>query len=56
MGNSIYRCRGKREQDYVLTPGRYVGIADIEEDSEPFEEKMDILIKELSEHFKNLRN
>lgn len=41
-----------REQDYVLTPGRYVGIADLEEDSEPFEEKMERLTKELSEQFK----
>ena len=28
------------DQDYILTPGRYVGIAEQEEDSEPFEEKM----------------
>ncbi len=25
---------------YVLTPGRYVGAEDVEEDDEPFEEKM----------------
>ena len=30
-------------QDYILTPGRYVGIADIEEDGEPFEEKINLL-------------
>lgn len=41
-----------REQDYILTPGRYVGIADVEEDLEPFEEKMERLTKELSEQFK----
>ena len=26
--------------DYVLTPGRYVGAADIEDDDEPIEEKL----------------
>jgi type I restriction enzyme M protein len=41
-----------RKQDYILTPGRYVGIADVEEDLEPFEEKMERLAKELSEQFK----
>ena len=34
-------------QDYILTPGRYVGIAKQEDDGEPFEEKMDRLISEL---------
>ena len=29
-----------RKHDYVLTPGRYVGAADIEEDGIPFENKM----------------
>ncbi len=38
-------------QDYILTPGRYVGIADQEEDGEPFEEKMERLTSELSELF-----
>ena len=36
------------KQDYILTPGRYVGIAEQEEDSEPFEEKMFRLTNELS--------
>ncbi|WP_297453108.1 class I SAM-dependent DNA methyltransferase [Persephonella sp.] len=44
-----------KEHDYILTPGRYVGIAEIEEDSEPFEEKMARLTKELSEQFKKSR-
>ena len=35
-------------QDHILTPGRYVGIAEQEDDGEPFEEKMDRLTKELS--------
>ena len=39
------------KQDYILTPGRYVGIEEQEEDSEPFEEKMDRLTSELSELF-----
>lgn len=39
------------KKDYILTPGRYVGIADQEEDSEPFEEKMTRLTGELAELF-----
>ena len=39
------------KQDYILTPGRYVGIADVEEDSEPFDEKMTRLTSELSKMF-----
>ena len=35
------------KQDYILTPGRYVGIAEQEEDGEPFEEKMTRLTTEL---------
>ena len=38
-------------QDYILTPGRFVGIEEQEEDSELFEEKMDRLTSELSEMF-----
>ncbi|AEH61276.1 Site-specific DNA-methyltransferase (adenine-specific) [Methanosalsum zhilinae DSM 4017] len=41
-----------RKHDYVLTPGRYVGFADEEEDDEPFEEKMERLTSQLSEQFK----
>ena len=36
------------DQDYILTPGRYVGIAEQEEDSEPFDEKMTRLTTELA--------
>jgi type I restriction enzyme M protein len=36
---------------YVLTPGRYVGTADIEDDGEPFEEKMERLTGELLAQF-----
>ena len=39
------------KQDYILTPGRYVGIEDQQEDGEPFEEKMARLTGELSELF-----
>ena len=40
-----------KKHDYVLTPGRYVGAADQEEDSEPFAEKMTRLTKQLKEQF-----
>ena len=40
------------KQDYILTPGRYVGIAETKDDGEPFEEKMTRLTSELSELFK----
>ena len=39
------------KQDYILTPGRYVGIAEQEDDGEPFEEKMGRLTSELSDMF-----
>lgn len=39
------------KQDYILTPGRYVGIEEQEEDSEPFDEKMKRLTSELSSLF-----
>ncbi|ETT94180.1 hypothetical protein P000_00589 [Enterococcus faecalis EnGen0400] len=40
-----------KEQDYILTPGRYVGLEDEIEDSELFEEKMERLTTLLSEQF-----
>ena len=36
------------EQDYMLTPGRYVGVAEAEDDGEPFEERMERLTGELA--------
>ena len=39
------------KQDYILTPGRYVGIEEKEDDGEPFEEKMGKLTSELSDMF-----
>lgn len=41
------------KQDFILTPGRYVGLADKEEDNEPFEEKMNTLTSELATMFEN---
>ena len=32
-----------RKHGHVLTPGRYVGAAEVEDDGEPFEEKMERL-------------
>lgn len=40
------------KHDFILTPGRYVGIEEQEDDGEPFEEKMTRLTGELSEMFK----
>lgn len=37
--------------DYALTPGRYVGTADVEEDGEHFGNKMERLTKEVFEQF-----
>ncbi len=40
------------KQDYILTPGRYVGIEEQDDDGEPFDEKMTRLTGELSGMFK----
>ena len=37
-----------KAQDFILTPGRYVGIAEQEDDGEPFADKMQRLTSELS--------
>ncbi len=39
------------KQDFILTPGRYVGIAEAEDDGEPFEEKMSRLTGEIAKCF-----
>lgn len=39
------------EHGYVLTPGRYVGAEEIEDDGEPFADKMARLTTKLEEHF-----
>ncbi len=40
-----------KQHDYVLTPGRYVGAAEEEDDGEPFAEKMARLTAQLKEQF-----
>lgn len=44
-----------REHEYILTPGRYVGIEEAEDDGEPFEDKMARLTEELAELFAKSR-
>lgn len=41
-----------RKHGHILTPGRYVGTAEVEEDDEVFEDKMKRLTSELSMQFK----
>lgn len=40
------------KQDFILTPGRYVGVEEQQDDGEPFDEKMKRLTSELSGMFK----
>ena len=40
-----------KTNDYVLTPGRYVGVEDTKDDGIPFEEKMKTITSELSKQF-----
>ena len=49
-------CKSATTQDivshgWVLTPGRYVGAEEVEDDGEPFEEKMPRLVAELHAQF-----
>lgn len=48
---SVATIEDIEKQDYILTPGRYVGIEEQEDDGEPFEEKMARLTSELSDMF-----
>jgi type I restriction enzyme M protein len=41
-----------RHHGYILTPGRYVGAAEVEDDGEPFEDKMGRLTTELHQQQK----
>lgn len=40
-----------QKHDYILTPGRYVGLEELEDDGIPFEERMEQLTTTLSEQF-----
>ena len=44
-----------KKHDYILTPGRYVGIEEVEDDGEDFEEKMERLTNTLANQFKKSR-
>jgi type I restriction enzyme M protein len=41
-----------KKHDFILTPDRYVGFEETEDDDEEFEEKMKRLTAELSEQFR----
>jgi type I restriction enzyme M protein len=41
-----------KKHDFILTPCRYVGFEETEDDDEEFEEKMERLTVELSEQFR----
>lgn len=45
-----------REKDYNLAPASYVGVVPVEEDTEPFEEKMERLVKSLSTIHKEMQD
>ena len=44
-----------RKHNHILTPGRYVGFEEEEEDDEPFDEKMKRLTNELAQQFQKSR-
>ena len=43
----VSRLKKSASHAYLLTPGRYVGAEEIEDDGEPFEKKMKHLVAEL---------
>ena len=45
-----------KANDYVLTPGRYVGVEDSNDDDIPFDEKMKTITSELSKQFEESHN
>jgi type I restriction enzyme M protein len=45
-----------QEHEHILAPGRYVGVEDVEEDGDPFDEKMERLTSELAELFSKSRH
>ena len=40
-----------RRHSHILTPGRYVGVETVEDEGEPFPDKMQRLTTRLEEHF-----
>lgn len=52
---AVVDTKNIEKQDYILTPGRYVGIEEQEDDGEPFDEKMKRLTSELSTMFDKSR-
>jgi len=54
-GRSSGNAKGSKEENcwngHVLTPGRYVSAAELEDDGEPFDVKMPRLMRELEGQF-----
>ena len=48
---SLQPLKRIKKNGYILTPGRYVGLADIEDDGISFQEKMEKLSSELRSAF-----
>ncbi|RFE01342.1 type I restriction-modification system subunit M [Streptococcus parauberis] len=47
----VAKLKEIEDNNFVLTPGRYVGLEEVEEDEQPFEEKMESLTQGLSQLF-----